>query len=105
MRLILFLLLSVNLHYDLSIANGVHDIFSNVDIENLLVTDGNIKDSITSFDCRTSDSNFIKLQEELVDCTIRIKSDDTDLKITFEDVSLFTCAKLKVGSWWNNTFN
>lgn len=54
-----------------------------------------------SFKCANSENEL----DEIVDCTIRIKTEDMDIEVTFEDVSLWTCAKLKVGNWWNNTFN
>lgn len=54
-----------------------------------------------SFRCAKSERDL----DELLDCTIRIRTDDMDIEVTFEDVSLWTCAKLKVGNWWNNTFN
>lgn len=41
----------------------------------------------------------------LVDCTIRIKNDNgTDLKITFHDISLFECAKIKIGKFFRDVF-
>lgn len=39
-----------------------------------------------------------------VDCTIRVKTDDMDVEITFHDISRWDCVKLKVGSWWNRLF-
>lgn len=104
MKLIVFLILIVHLHSDRSSANNLQYLSSNAEIEKLFVYDEN-EYSITSFERTYGDFHCKELQEDIVDCTIRVKSDDTDLKITFEDVSLFTCAKLKVGSWWNNTFN
>lgn len=46
----------------------------------------------------------VKNKVEMVDCTVRIKNEDMDLKITVHDISLYECAKLKVGVWWYQTF-
>ncbi|MEX0722124.1 MAG: hypothetical protein WD059_15710 [Balneolaceae bacterium] len=40
----------------------------------------------------------------LRDCTVTMKGDNYELEVTFYDVSWWTCTKLKIGTWWNNTF-
>lgn len=39
------------------------------------------------------------------DCKLTFKNEDgTNLEVTFHDISIFQCAKLKIGKWINETF-
>jgi len=39
------------------------------------------------------------------DCTLKFESDDgTSLEVTFHDISIYQCAKMKIGKWIHETF-
>lgn len=40
-----------------------------------------------------------------IDCTLTFKNDDgTSFELTFHDISIYQCAKMKVGKWLKETF-
>lgn len=40
-----------------------------------------------------------------IDCTLTFKNDDgTNLEVTFHDISVYQCAKMKIGKWIQETF-
>lgn len=39
------------------------------------------------------------------DCTLTFKNEDgTNLEVTFHDISVYQCAKMKIGKWIKETF-
>jgi len=87
-----------NLNSDNSATSGLNTYISQFDENNKNVNPSDYMNNQSK--ALIIDKNKV----EMVDCTVRIKNEDMDLKITVHDISLYQCAKLKVGVWWHQTF-
>lgn len=66
-------------------------------IENRNITDYQM---IQAFNFQNSYESSLR-----TNCTLTFKNDDgTSFEVTFHDISIYQCAKMKVGKWLKETF-
>lgn len=79
----------------------------------MFATTGNIKANNVTNSGDLTDYQMIrsvKIQNSYesslrTNCTLTFKNDDgTSFEVTFHDISIYQCAKMKVGKWFKETF-